>query len=217
MSEHPPIEPGSTANPSGARPGSSPNDALATCSTAALLARVDDGDRAAFDALYGRYLSRVLQVARARIGPTLRRRLDSMDLVQTAFREALEHAGDVKQRSEGMFVRWISAVVQNKIRNKLNYYHAERRDIGREEATGSDPSLDAAAETPSALVEREDRWARLLECMDQLPENEREVLLMKRFENLSWDEIAAELGVPLRTAQDMEVRAKGKIAALMSR
>jgi len=202
--------------------GRSPGQDLAhdvdptACSTALLLSRVDAGDRAAFDVLYARYLRRVLQIARVRIGPRLRQRLDSMDLVQTASREALEHAGQDRDASAAQPVRWISGAVQTKIRNKLSYYGAERRDLDREQAIDTHDPAGSRTDTPSALIEREERWTRLLHCMDRLPEREREVLVMKRFENLSWDEIAGELGLPLRTAQDLEVRAKAKVARWMS-
>ena len=51
----------------------------------------------------------------------------------------------------------------------------------------------------------------ILECMDQLPENEREVLLMKRFENLSWEEIATELGLTQQAVLTRLFRAGGKL------
>lgn len=182
-----------------------------------LLERIEGGDSNAFDELYCRYHRRILQSVRARLGPKLRQRLDSMDVFQSSIREALGHLDQLRDRSEGMFLHWVSAIVRNKIRNKFAHYKAQRRDVDQEQALGTsgDPPGD---ETPSRIVFRRESAEALLECLDALPEREREVVILKRIEKLTWAEIAAQLEMPERTAQNIDARARvGLVSELRKR
>lgn len=183
---------------------------------------MDGGEREAFETIYHRYFGRVLQTVRARLGPALRVKVDSMDVMQSAFREALEHIDQLEHRSEGMFLHWINSIVANKVREKITHYRAQKRDLGREQSLGEEHApaggLHAAAiPSPSEIVSLEEEWGHLLACMDQLPDREREVILLKRFESMSWEEVASELGVPVPTARSLEIRAKARLVQCVGR
>ncbi len=183
-----------------------PSDGDAT-PTRVLIERIEDGDSGAFDQLYQRYHQRILQSVRVRLGPKLRRRLDSMDVFQSSIRDALSHLDQLRNRSEGMFLHWISAIVRNKIRNKFAHYKAQRRDLDQEQvlASSADPM---GGETPSRIVAGRESTEAFLDCLDELPEREREVLILKRIEKLTWAEIGAQLDIPERTAQNIDARAR---------
>jgi RNA polymerase sigma-70 factor (ECF subfamily) len=181
-----------------------------------MLEHIDWNDPASIDRLYRTYLQKVLELARARMDPTLRRRAETMDLVQSAFREALQHFDQLEGRSEGQFLHWVGSIVQNKIHSERERLLAAKRDVRRE--TPHDAPLAAASrESPSRVAAQHEQWERLLAGLDRLPPLEREILLLKRFEHLTWEEIGEILELPVRTAQDTELRAKARLAQFMDR
>lgn len=138
------------------------------------------GDAGAFDALFTRY-SRPLHGYLARLTGDA---ASAEDLTQATFLSLV--------RSRGRFQRgsavkpWLYAIATNAARD-----HGRRR---RPEALSHDGELpnDAAAELPperDAGLERAVRAA-----LAQLPENQREVIVLHRFEGLSMSEIAQTLG-----------------------
>src|SRR5437016_6185665 len=97
-------------------------------STVALLQRVQSGDRDALNQLYNRYLMRVLAAVRARLGAELRAKLESWDVVQDALMASLKNVESFNQTSEGAFLHWLATVVENRIRDQIDYFRAEKRD-----------------------------------------------------------------------------------------
>ncbi|HXP55924.1 MAG TPA: sigma-70 family RNA polymerase sigma factor, partial [Streptosporangiaceae bacterium] len=57
-------------------------------------------------------------------------------------------------------------------------------------------------------------WARVVDAIGVLPEAERQVLLLFAWEELSYDEIAAAVGVPVGTVRSRLSRARSRLAAL---
>ena len=78
--------------------------------------------------LYNRYLMRVLAAVRARLGAELRGKLESWDVVQDALLASLKNVQAFNQTSEGAFLNWLAKVVENRIRDQLDYFRAEKRD-----------------------------------------------------------------------------------------
>src|SRR5258708_28702160 len=96
--------------------------------THALLERVQTGDKEALNELYNRYVMRVVAAVRARLGAELRGKLESWDVVQDALLASLKNVELFNQTSEGAFLNWLAKVVENRIRDQLDYFHAEKRD-----------------------------------------------------------------------------------------
>src|SRR5438270_155492 len=97
-------------------------------STQALLQRVQIGDKEALNELYDRYLMRVLAAVRSRLGAELRGKLESWDVVQDALVASLNNVQSFNQSSEGAFLNWLAKVVENRVRDQLDYFRAEKRD-----------------------------------------------------------------------------------------
>jgi RNA polymerase sigma-70 factor, ECF subfamily len=169
-------------------------------STRALLLRAQVGDNQALSDLYDRYQMRVLAAVRARLGAKLRGKLESWDVVQDALMASLKNLQSFKPTSEGAFLNWLAKIVENRIRDRLDYFVAEKRDPGRETPLARQRSAESSipldipdrngAPTPSqALILSED-LARLEEAMDRLPEEQREMIVAVKIEGQSYDEIA---------------------------
>jgi RNA polymerase sigma-70 factor (ECF subfamily) len=190
-------------------------------STQALLQRVQAGDQQALNDLYNRYLMRVLAAVRARLGAELRGKLESWDVVQDALLASLKNVPSFDQTSEGAFLNWLAKVVENRIRDQLDYFRAEKRDHRLERPVpGARSPEDSApldipdrscAPTPSQVLILSEDLARLEQAMDQLPEESRELIVAVKIEGRSYQEIAHALG---KTPDAVRMQVKRALLAL---
>ena len=70
------------------------------------------------------------------------------------------------------------------------------------------------AERAVAAADAGARWARVMDAIGTLPEAERQVLLLFAWEELSYDEIALALGVPVGTVRSRLSRGRARLTAL---
>ena len=169
--------------------------------TQQLITMAQGGNNDALDQLCGIYGERVRRIVRFRMGPELRHQLESMDLVQEALFEAVKDLEDFRYSSEGDFLRWLSSIVENTIRDNVDRMHAAKRDVRRQisldrlASPTNHPGLDAhipvATTTPSVVLSLREDLDKLEKSMDKLKPQYREVLVLAKIEGLSCKEIAA--------------------------
>ena len=156
------------------------------------------------------------------LGPLLRRREAPSDIVQSAVRQVLSRADAIEFRGERQFRAYLCATAANKILEKHRHHVAQRRDVRREQALDSPHSVvpsDFAdtAPSPSNAAQHVDDIDLLRRSFDQLSEDDRRVLSLKRILRLSSEEIAAELGIAVRTVSWRLSSAQARLAAAMER
>ncbi len=169
--------------------------------TQELVTMAKGGDDSALDQLCGIYAERVRRIVRFRMGPELRSQLESMDLVQEALIEAVKDLGDFTYSNNGDFLRWLSSIVENTIRDNVDRIHAAKRDVRRQvsldkmaartDMLHADAGLPVVTTTPSVVLSLREEFDRLERAMDRLKPQYREVLVMAKIEGLSCKEIAA--------------------------
>ena len=169
-----------------------------------LVALAKDGDESALDRLCTVYSPRVLWLVRLRMGKELRSKLESMDLVQDVLVSALKDLGNFTYKNEGDFVRWLSRITENRLRDNLDKLHADKRDIRKEVRLNShrftlEDSFAAALEpidatTPSAIISKREEFDNLAKAIDALKPEYREVIVLTKVEGLSYREIGDKLG-----------------------
>jgi RNA polymerase sigma-70 factor (ECF subfamily) len=135
------------------------------------------------------------------MGPELHSQLESMDLVQEVLIEAIKDLGDFTFSSNGDFLRWLSSIVENTIRDNVDRIHAAKRDVRRQVSldrvaahtnrSGLDAHFPAATTTPSMVLFLREDLDKLEQAMDRLKPQYREVLVLAKIEGLSCKEIAA--------------------------
>ena len=169
-----------------------------------LVALAKSGDNSALNRLCSVYGERVRRIVRLRMDKELRPKLDSMDLVQDALVSALGGLGDFTYKNEGDFLRWLSRIAQNVLRDNLDKLHADKRDIYKEvrldsfrpTTTGrfvkTPGPIDAT--TPSVIMSRKEDLDKLEEAIDQLKPEHREVIVLTKIEGLSYKETGERLG-----------------------
>jgi len=124
-----------------------------------------------------------------------------MDLVQEALIEAVKDLGDFAYSNDGDFLRWLSSIVENTIRDNVDRIHAAKRDVRRQvsldkmaaraDMLHADAGLPVVTTTPSVVLSLREELDRLEEAMDRLKPQYREVIVMAKIEGLSCKEIAA--------------------------
>ncbi len=172
--------------------------------TRRLVTLAKEGDQSALERLCKVYNERVLRIVRIRMGPELRTRLQSMDLVQDAFISALRDLGNFTYKNEGDFLRWISKIAENRLRDNLDKIHAHKRDARKEIPLSSNRQNTADSfvvtnepvdsTTPSIIIAKREHLDKLEKAIDGLKPEYREVILLTKIEGLSYKETGARLG-----------------------
>jgi RNA polymerase sigma-70 factor, ECF subfamily len=178
-------------------------EGFANDQTAALVARAKTGDSAALNELFTRYHQLMLAAARKSLGPRLRLKEEPDDLAQTTFREATRDIVNYEYRGEASLVRWLMQILQNKIRDKAEFYSAGKRDTRRERALEGAPSNsgdDAPVYDPPAKdlsvtmqVQRVENYEHLRKALEELSPEHRQAITLVVFQGLSLREAGEKL------------------------
>jgi len=148
-----------------------------------LLAAFRDGDGKAFEALVRRYQRPVLSIARRFSND----QDDAEDLAQRAFINAADRAGGWRG---GSFKSWLFRIVVNLAKNHLR----DNARFDRSEGAAEQEGEPTEAEGDKRIEERQQREA-LRAAVAQLPNRQREVLLLRIDGDLPFAEIASTLGI----------------------
>jgi RNA polymerase sigma-70 factor (ECF subfamily) len=182
-----------------------------------LLVEAAAGDRGALEALLHRHLPGLRAFLRLRMGPRLRAREASCDLVQSVCREILERAELFAHGSEDGFRRWLYKTAQRKVADRADYYRAAKRKVDAEVELG-DEQLAACYRsvcTPSRDASAREQLARVEAAFDKLSDEHREVVLGVRMLGLSHRELAARLGKTEGAVRATLFRAMARLTELL--
>jgi len=170
---------------------------------AQLIERCADGDHAAFEQLYRRYARPVLGLALRRLGDRQR----AEDAVQETFASVWRAARTYRsERGEGG--PWLYAVARNAI--------TDRARVRPE--TPVDAAPDAVAPDREPDEHAEATWLswRVHRALEELPERERDVIALAYWGDLSQNEIADRLGMPLGTVKTRTRTALMRLAGILA-
>lgn len=149
-----------------------------------------------------RYREYLQLLIRHQMDERLRSKCDSSDLVQQTLLLAHQKGAQFRGRTEGEWKAWLRSILANNLKNKLEEFGSQKRDLARErplQAALDDTSarLDAwlAAEQPSPSDEamRYEQLQRLAVGLKELPDDQREALELRHLEDCSIDEISRRM------------------------
>ena len=175
-----------------------------------LVDRFKNGDAAAFDEMVSRYWGRIYSM----VNQLLRNPQDAEEVTQDAFIRA--HRGLANFRGESAFSTWLYQIATNLARNRYWYWWRRRRDksvsLDMPVSADSDTTLaeviPAEVETPDDITVTREFVNRIGQGMDRLSSKHREILTLRNVKNLSYDEIAAILGISVGTVKSRIARAR---------
>lgn len=163
-----------------------------------------EGDSDAFDALFDRHHAAVYNFARMMLG-----RADGADdVLQDVFLAVARAARAYQPR--GRFRAWLLRLTRNHCLNRLQSERLRRRVL----AEGSLDIAEAPSGEPSPpeQLDRDERLARLRVLIAELPERQREAIVLYAFEQMSYQEIGDVLGMPINTVKTLIHRARAALA-----
>ncbi len=176
--------------------------------TELLLRQAAAGDAASFEDLFSRYRNDLLRVIELRMEAGLRARFDASDVVQEAQFEAFRRLADYLRRRPMPFRLWLRKTAQERLaRARREHVATQARSLAREVTLPDQSSLVIAEQfvstnsSPSQQIARIETARFLQEALARLSEIDREILLMRNFEQLSYDEISVLLGIEAATAR----------------
>lgn len=178
--------------------------------TSELLARVRDGDAGAFGELYHRYHDELLFAVRLHLGPRLRSKLESEDILQSVAIEAMRALPRLNEDRSGGLRHYLHTMVVNKIRGRADHFDAQKR-AGDVPLTPS-AAANLAGEEP--CYHQSDRFERLERAMNALPDDFRQILTLRKVDGLTSKEAARVLDRSDAAVRKLYSRALARLAML---
>jgi RNA polymerase sigma-70 factor (ECF subfamily) len=191
--------------------------------TALLLDRVRAGERTAFEELFARHRPLLRQLVEIRMDTRLRARVDPSDVVQETQLEAFRRLPDYLQRLPMPFRLWLRKAAQERLlMAERQHLGAARRSVKRELALPDNSSATLAQQfaasvaSPSQQIAQGELARRVREAVGKLPDLDREILLMRTFEGLSYAEVSCILEIDAATARKRHGRALLRLHRLIT-
>jgi RNA polymerase sigma-70 factor (ECF subfamily) len=186
-----------------------------------LLQQARGGSETALGALLESYSSYLTLLARVQIGRRVQGKVDAGDIVQETYLEAHRQFANFRGTSEGELTAWLRRILAGQLALTLRRYLGTKgRDVNLERQLGADldqstQALDgglvATHSTPSQHVARREQAVILADALAALPEDYREVIVLRHLEALPFAEVAARMGRSEDSVQKLWVRALGSL------
>ena len=176
-----------------------------------LVRRAHDGDQAAVEELFARYLPRLQRWAHGRLPSWARGSLDTHDLVQDTFMQVLQRLDQFEPRHEGAFQGYLRQALFNRVRDEI------RRVQRRGTSDQLDPNSPDAAPSPLEEAIGQETLERYEAALARLKEDDREAIILRVELGYPYTEIVIALGKPSMAAAHMAVsRALVRLAQEMA-
>ncbi len=192
-----------------------------------LFCRARERDMSALNALFGRFRDPLKRVIRLRLNPRLNGRIDDSDIVQDVLVDALSKFESYARDPQLPIYLWLRKLTCLKIAEAhRNHLGCQMRDARREisfsqqnlaEVNSASLASWLLEEAPAAsekLLHAED-VERLRNGIEQLSPNDRELIALKHFEQLTFTEIATVLELPRSTVGKQYLRALRRLRELV--
>jgi len=162
-----------------------------------LLRRAREGSREALGLLLGGCGERLLTLIRLRLGPSLRERVESRDVLQATLLKALLHIDGFRGTRRESLMAWLARIAQNEIRDAADFHGRQRRQVGQTVAMGGTQELDGLAadvRSETSRIALNERSLRLLAALEALSPEHREVIVLRQLEERPFAEVAGQMG-----------------------
>jgi RNA polymerase sigma-70 factor (ECF subfamily) len=192
-----------------------------------LLIQAKAGDQQALAELFARYRDRLRRMVRLRLDRRMLGRIDPSDVLQDAYLDVARRFGEYAAAPRVPFYLWLRALAgQRLIDLHRRHLGAQMRDAGQEVSLyrGALPSASSASlaqhllaglTSPTQAAIRAEMQLRLQEAINGLAPIDREVVVLRHFEELSNAEAAEVLGLEPAAASKRYIRAIRRLKAVL--
>ena len=175
---------------------------LDSAETQNLLNQLRSGDAEALDRLFAKHREYLRRVVELRLDRKLRTRVDLSDVVQETHLEVAGRIDDYLRRRPMSFRLWLRETAhQRLLMLHRRHVDAQQRALGREVSLPDRSSIALAQQllaggpSPSQQARQRELAGKVREAVEQLPETDREIVLMRNFEELTNREVAELLQI----------------------
>ena len=195
---------------------------------AALLVRLTSGDKSALAELFSQHGKRLCRMVRFRMDPRLCGRVDADDVLQESYLDAADRIEHIQDMQCGSPYVWLRAIVGQTLANvHRRHLGVKARDVGREvsiHALRCPPATSISLAcllignltSPSRAAIRAELATLLETAVESMDEIDREVLMLRHFEELTNSETAEVLGIQEKAASIRYVRAIRRLKRILS-
>jgi RNA polymerase sigma-70 factor (ECF subfamily) len=186
-----------------------------------LLVLAKGGDGAALGRLLERYRNYMGLLIRLQIGRRLRAKVDIEDLMQEIWLEIHRKITLFRGGSEREFLTWARRVIGAILANQVRHYLGTKcRDLRLERALADEldqssralnENLVAAESSPSQQAVRREQAVILADALQDLPEDYREVIILRQLEGLSFPDVARRMGRTEDSVKNVWLRALARL------
>jgi RNA polymerase sigma-70 factor (ECF subfamily) len=153
------------------------------------------GSPDALEELYARYGRRLLAFIRVRMGREMRAHVESRDILQAALLKSFQRLSQFEGGDGATMMGWLARIAENEIRDQADYQHRQRRDVDAAvsiDAGGIDVPAGVRSALTAAILSEEAE--RLGAAIESLAPDHRDVIVLRKLEELSFQEVAARMG-----------------------
>jgi RNA polymerase sigma-70 factor, ECF subfamily len=186
-----------------------------------MLAR--QGDESARNRLFEACRSFVALTARVQLHRRLQTKVDPSDLVQQSMLEAHRGFENFRGQTPEEWLAWLKQIVQHNVLDADKHYRGTNRRDLRRERTISDPTSSHTdwspadpGPTPSQLLSKAERELQVAVAIESLPEDYRQVVLLRNLERLSFDDVAERMNRTRGACQMLWMRAVEQLRAKLN-
>ena len=138
---------------------------------------------------------RLLSLIRLRMGSGLRGRMESGDLLNATLMRAFRSFDSLEAEHTPSLMAWLSRIAESEIRDQVDRAHALRRDAAREVPLDSGAGeLAASIRSQTSRLLLSEASSKLEAAIEQLSDEHREIVLLRKFEELGFREIGERMG-----------------------
>jgi RNA polymerase sigma-70 factor (ECF subfamily) len=202
-----------------------------TAETQSLLHRVEQADPGATDELWAKYRPALRHMIGLRLDQAVTRRVDASDVVQEVLFKASQRLSDYLHNPVLPFHLWLRQIARDHLIDMhRRHRQSAKRSVDRERALyatgearafGDQSSLDLAAQlrdaglTPAAEALKRELQLRFQLVLLRMDDDDREIVLLRHFEQLSNSEAAHALGLSEAAAGMRHLRALRRLRTLL--
>jgi RNA polymerase sigma-70 factor (ECF subfamily) len=191
--------------------------------TVNLLDGAKQGDHDAVEQLMDRHRDSLHRMVQCRLNRGVAARVDASDIVQEALLTASRRLSDYLQNPRMPFHAWLRQLASDRLNDVYRRQLADKRNVAREQHVANDErsSLNPMAQirdlelTPAAMLLRKEFADRFQAAVDQLPDDAREIILMRHAEQLTNSQAAELLGLSEPAASMRYLRALRQLKSLL--
>ena len=151
-----------------------------------LVRRASDGQEAAFRVLLERYSRRLHGRIRALVSPAVLRKISAADILQDAYLVAVRRLNEFDDRGEHSVARWLDRIVRLRVKAAVRHYVGTAKRSLRRELAGCEadelPAPAGKSPTPSQMAMANELVDHVVDAMEKLPPDQRDVLRLLQIE-----------------------------------